>query len=405
MSKQPLRVLISGASVAGPTAAYWLCRHGFAVTVVERMPLAQVRTSGHAVDLFGPAMDVAEWTGVLPAVMDARTRTEVVSFQRRVGRGVDLEMRRLVAGASGRHVEIMRGELATILHEATQSHAQYLFEDSISTIVEEPDGIAVTFEHAPADRFDLVIGADGLHSIVRRLAFGPEEKYRRFLGGYLAGAALPNYLGLRGRMVVWNAPGRLAAIYPVHQTTTARGGFLFRRDEELLLDHRDVEGQKQLLHRIYGRDGWQVPRMLVEMDAAEDFYFDSISQIVMDSWVKGRIALVGDAGYSPGPAVGGGTSIAMVGSYLLAEELAEAGRTPQSGLRAYEDRMRGLVVKARGIGRSTMATLIPRTGIQVRLVPELLRLVTLLPPRIQQRLFQLQATPARALDSIHLTRR
>jgi 2-polyprenyl-6-methoxyphenol hydroxylase-like FAD-dependent oxidoreductase len=341
------------------------------------------------VDLFGPAMDVAEWTGVLPAVMDARTRTEIVSFQRGGGRGVDVEMRRLVAGVSGRHVEIMRGVLATILYEATRNDAQYLFEDSICTIVEEPDGIAVTFEHAPAERFDLVIGADGLHSVVRHLAFGPEEKYRRFLGGYLAGAALPNYLGLQGRMVVWNAPGRLAAIYPVHQTTTARGGFLFRSDEELVLDHRDVEGQKQLLHRIYGRDGWQVPRMLAEIDAAEDFYFDSISQIVMDSWVKGRIALVGDAGYSPGPAVGGGTSIAMVGSYVLAQELAEVGRNYQAGLHAYEDRIRELIVKARSIGRTTMATLIPRTGIQVRLVPELLRLVTRLPPRIQQRLFQL----------------
>jgi 2-polyprenyl-6-methoxyphenol hydroxylase-like FAD-dependent oxidoreductase len=404
MSRQPLRVLISGASVAGPTAAYWFCRRGFAVTVVERMPLVRVRTSGHAVDLFGPAMDVAEWTGVLPAVMDARTRTEIVSFQRQDGRGVDVEMRRLVAGISGRHVEVMRGQLAAILYEATRSDVQYLFEDSIHTIVEEPEGIAVTFEHAPADRFDLVIGADGLHSIVRRLVFGPENRFRRFLGGYLAGAALPNYLGLEGRMVVWNAPGRLAAIYPVHQTTTTRGGFLFRRSEELALGHRDVDGQKQVLHRIYGEDGWQVPRMLAEMDAADDFYFDSISQIVMDSWVKGRVTLVGDAGYSPGPAVGGGTSVAMVGAYVLAEELAETGRDYQAGLRAYQERMRELAAKARSIGPTTMSTLIPRTGVQVRLIPELLRLVTRLPPRFQQRLFQLQATPARALDSIQLTR-
>jgi 2-polyprenyl-6-methoxyphenol hydroxylase-like FAD-dependent oxidoreductase len=402
MSRQPLRVLISGASVAGPTAAYWLCRQGFAVTVVERMPLARVRTSGHAVDLFGPAMDVAEWTGVLPAVMDARTRTEIVSFQRDGGRGVDVEMRRLVAGISGRHVEIMRGELATILYEATRSDTQYLFEDSIRTIVEEAGGIAVTFEHAPADRFDLLIGADGLHSIVRRLVFGPEDRFRRFLGGYLAGAALPNHLGLEGRMVVWNAPGRLAAIYPVHRTTTARGGFMFRRSKEFALDHRDIDGQKQVLHQIYGEDGWQVPRLLAAIDAAEDFYFDSISQIVMESWTKGRVTLVGDAGYSPGPAVGGGTSIAMVGAYVLAQELAEAGQNYPTGLRAYEDRMRQLAAKARSIGPTTMSTLIPRTGIQVRLIPELLRLITRMPPRIQQRLFQLQATPARALDSIHL---
>ena len=124
----------------------------------------------------------------------------------------------------------------------------------------------------------------------------------------------------------------------------------------------------------------------------------------MDSWIKGRVTLVGDAGYSPGPAVGGGTSIAMVGAYVLAQELAHAGRNYQAGLHAYQDRMRELTVKARSIGPSTMSTLIPRTSIQVRLIPELLRLITRMPPRIQQRLFQLQATPARALDSIHLTR-
>jgi 2-polyprenyl-6-methoxyphenol hydroxylase-like FAD-dependent oxidoreductase len=210
-------------------------------------------------------------------------------------------------------------------------------------------------------------------------------------------------MGLHGRMLVWNAPGRLAAIYPVHGTSTARGGFLFRRSPELALDHRDIAGQKRVLHDIYRGDGWQVPRLLAEMDAADDFYFDSISQIVMTNWVTGRVALVGDAGYSPGPAVGGGTSLAMVGAYVLAQELARAGRDPQNGLLAYQDRMRQLVIRARRIGPSTMSTLIPRTALTVRFLPELLRLITHLPGPVQQRLFQLQATPAQALDSIHLT--
>lgn len=403
MPTQPLRVLISGASVAGPTTAYWLARQGFDVTVVERMPLDQVRTSGHAVDLFGPAMDVAEWSNILPAVMDARTRTEIVSFQRQGGRGVDIEMGRLVAGGSGRTVEIMRGELASILYDATQADTRYLFDDSIRTIDQDPDGVDVTFHHAAADRYDLVIGADGLHSIVRGLVFGPEERFSRFLGGYLAGAVLPNYLGLQGRMVVWNAPGRLAAIYPVHQDETARGGFLFRRREELPLDRGDVDGQRRVLHEIYGRDGWQVPRILAALDEADTFYFDSITQIIMDTWVNGRVTLVGDAGYSPGPAVGGGTSIAMVGGYVLAQELARAGSNYQAGLRAYEDQIRELAAKTRDVGRSSMSTVIPRTGLQVRLIPELLRLVTRMPPGIQRRLAQLQSTPAGAIESIHLT--
>lgn len=397
------RVLISGASVAGPTLAYWLARQGFEVTVVERMPLAKVRTSGQAVDLFGPAVDVAEWTGVLPAVLEARTRTDVVSFQRDGDRGVDVEMRRLVAGISGRHVEIMRGELATILYEASCDLVAYRFEDSISQIVEGSEGVDVTFERAPDERYDLVVGADGLHSTVRRLAFGPEDGFRRFLGGYLAGAALPNTFGLDGRMLVWNAPGRLAAIYPVRGTTSARGGFLFRCDRDLELDHHDVDGQKRLLHHLYGRDGWHVPELLAAIDSADDFYFDSISQIVMDGWSTGRCTLVGDAGYSPGPAVGGGTSIAMVGAYVLAHHLGRVGPDHGPALAAYEAGMRDTASRAAGISRSTMSTLIPRTALQVRLMPGLLRLVTHLPPVLQQRLFQLQATPARALGSIELS--
>lgn len=403
MPRPARRILISGASVAGPMAAYWLNQRGFDVTVVERMPLARVRTSGHAVDLFGPAIDVAAWTGALPAIDEARTRTDVVSFQRHGRREIDIPMSHLVAGISGRHVEIMRGELASILYQATRDDVDYVFEDSIRSIHDEPDGVDVTFEHGPTARFDLVIGADGLHSIVRGLVFGPEGQFRRFLGGYLAFAAIPNYLDLDGRMLVWNAPGRVAAVYPVHGTTSARGGFLFRRDAELELDHRDAEGQRRALHQIYAHDSWEVPRLLAEMDTAEDFYFDSISQIVMDTWTNGRVALVGDAGYSPGPAVGGGTSVALVGAYVLAQELAQARHHHEAGLRAYEERMRELAERSRAIGPTIMSTLIPRTRIQVRLLPELIRVVAHLPPTVQRRLFQLQATPARALSSIHLT--
>ena len=172
-------------------------------------------------------------------------------------------------------------------------------------------------------------------------------------------------------MVVWNAPGRLAAIYPVHGDDDGQGRLPVPPQRGVRRSITATStGRSRLLHHIYGADGWQVPRLLAEMDAADDFYFDSISQIVMDSWTRGRVTLVGDAGYSPGPAVGGGTSIAMVGAYVLAQELARAGRDYQAGLRAYEDRMRELAARARSIGPSTMSTLIPRTRLQVRLSPE-----------------------------------
>jgi 2-polyprenyl-6-methoxyphenol hydroxylase-like FAD-dependent oxidoreductase len=382
--------------------AYWMCRQGFAVTVVERMPLARVRTSGHAVDLFGPAMDVAEWAGVLPAVLDARTRNDALTFLPRGGRPVDVDLGRLVAGVADRHVEVMRGELARILYEATCNDVEYLFEDSIGTLEQEPDGVRVSFERGPERRFDLVVGADGLHSVVRRLAFGREETFRRFLGGYLVIFTLPNYLHLDGRMLVYNAPGRLAGIYPVRQSDTARGGFLFRREEEYAVDHRDADAQKRILRQVYGDDGWEVPRLLAEMDASEDFYFDSISRIDMDRWSAGRVALVGDAGYSPGAAVGGGTSLAVVGGYVLAQELGRANEDPQAGFGAYEGRIRELVGRSRSIGPASMKVLIPRTSMQVRLAPRLMRLATLVPARLQ-RMAPLQGTPAGALGAVQLT--
>lgn len=402
MAERPTRVLIAGAGVAGPTAAYWLARQGFAVTVVERMPLPRVRTGGHAVDLFGPAMDVVEWTGALPAVLAARTRTEVVSFRRDGGRAVDVDLRRLVAGIADRHAEVMRGELATALYAAGRDDVDYRFGDAVDTLDQEPDGVTVTFARAPAERFDLVVGADGLHSAVRRAAFGPEEEFRRFLGGYLAIFVCPDHVGLGRRMIVHNAPGRLAALYPVRQTGAARGGFLFRRAAELPLGPRDGAAQRHVLHEVYGTDGGEVPQLLAAMDASDDLYVDAISQIVLDGWSRGRVTLVGDAGYSPGPAVGGGTSLAVVGAYVLAQELGRSGGDHAAGLRAYEDRLRPLALGFRRIGPATMRTLIPRTRLQVRLLPTLLSATTRLPAPLQRRLVRLQSTPARVLDAVHL---
>jgi 2-polyprenyl-6-methoxyphenol hydroxylase-like FAD-dependent oxidoreductase len=397
-------VLISGASVAGPTLAYWLHRHGFRPTVVERQPLARMGSGGHAVDLFGPAVDVAEWMGILPAVRAARTRTDLISFQRPGKRSIEVDLRRLVAGISDRHVEVMRGELAAVLHRACDDDVEYIFGDSISAIDEDDDGVDVSFDHGAARRFDLVVGADGLHSNVRRLAFGDESRFRRYVGGYLGIFTLPNYLGLDGRVLTYNAPGRVAAIYPIRQTGTARAGFLVRRDAQFAYDHRDVDEQKRVLREAFADDGWELPRLLAELDDAEDFYFDSISQIVMDTWSRGRVTLAGDAGYSPGPAVGGGTSVAVVGAYILAGELADAGGEHTTAWRNYENKMREFVGRCRTIGPTTMKSLIPRTPLQVWLTPHLMRLVPRLPARVQQRLSSLQGGPARALEAITLKR-
>ena len=397
-------VLIVGASVAGPTLAYWLRRYGFSPTVVERTPSLRLGLGGHAVDLFGPAVDVAEMMGILPQVMEARTKTEVLSFLRPGKPAVNVKMGQLTSGVSDRHVEVMRGELASILHESTRDDVEYVFGDTITALAERPDAVEVGFERSAPRRFGFVVGADGLHSIVRRLVFGDEGQFLNYIGGYFGVFTAPNYLNLDGRMAIYNTPGKVAAVYPVRQTGEARVGFLFRREQRFGYDHRDKERQKMLLHEVYAGEGWEVPRLLAELDKAEDLYFDSISQVIMSTWSRGRVSLVGDAGYSPGPAVGGGTTIAMVGAYVLAGELSRAGADPAAALREYETKMNDLIRRSRKLGTTTMRTLIPATAGQLRLMVQMMRVVPRLPAVVQRRLWALQSTAAGALDSITLER-
>ncbi|SRR6266571_7719822 len=395
-------VLISGASVAGPTLAYWLCRSGFTPTVVEQTPALRAGLGGHAVDLLGRSVDVAEWMGILPKVLAARTQTELISLERPGKSSVEVDVSRLVAGISQRHVEIMRGELTSILHEATRDDVEYRFGDSIRTLQQDGDGVEITFQHGPRRRFGLVVGADGLHSGVRRLTFGEEARFRHWLGGYLGVFTVPNYLGLEGRMVAYPAPGRTAAIYPVRQTGEARAVFLFRATEELHYDHQDLEQQRRLLREAFAERAWELPRLLAELEHASDFYFDSISQIRMPSWSSGRVTLVGDAGYCPGPAVGGGTALAVIGAYVLAGELRAAGGDPATAFPSYERELGELVRRSRTIGPTVMKTLIPRTPLQVWLTTQVLRLVPRLPATLQRRLSSFQGRPARALEAVAL---
>jgi 2-polyprenyl-6-methoxyphenol hydroxylase-like FAD-dependent oxidoreductase len=393
-------VLISGASVAGPTLAYWLHRAGFRVTVVERSSSVRRGWGGQAVDIFGPAVDIVERMGLLPRVTAARTRTELITFVRPGRRSVDIDLARLVGGVSDRHVEIMRGELAAILHEATRDDVEYLFGDHIRTLDQTEGGVEVSFHGTAARRFDVVVGADGLHSAVRRGTFGDESQFLRYLGGYLAVYSVPDHLELHGRMLTYLTPGKLAATYPVPQTGQARAAFLFRRREEFVYDHRDLDRQRQLLRDTYSTDGWEVPRLLDDLADADDFYFDSISQIVMNSWSDGRVTLVGDAGYSPGPAVGGGTSVAVIGARLLAAALDRADGDHRRAFDHYQQAMGELVTRTRAAALTTMKTLIPVTSRQVWVTIQAMRLMSRVPATLQRRLFAFQAGPAAALHAV-----
>ncbi|WP_427895451.1 FAD-dependent monooxygenase [Kribbella sp. GL6] len=374
-----MKILISGASVAGPVLAYWLRRYGFEPTVVERTPAARHGLGGHAVDLYSAAAEVARRMGCWDTIVAARTQLDSMTVERFGRRPVEVDLSRMYAGISRQHVEILRGELTRILYDATRDSAEYVFGDSIADLHDDGEGVDVRFDSGLRRRFDLVIGADGLHSNVRRLAFGPEEGLQRQLGGYLAVFSMPDVFGVGNHTLAHFSVGKLVGVYGVRQTGQVRAGFLFRG--ELTYDHRDKDQQKAVLVKEFGDYGWKVPQLLEYLPQAEDFYFDSIAQITLDSWVAGRVALVGDAGYSPGPAVGGGTSLAVVAAYVLAGELAAAG---PAGLRNYEEVIRPLVDNSRRLSPKIMGTVIPSNALAVRLMPGAAATLAKLPTSLQR---------------------
>jgi len=271
-----------------------------------------------------------------------------------------------------------------------------MFDDSITSISEDGE---VSFEHGAPRRFDLVIGADGLHSNVRRVAFGAETGFSTFIGAYLAVLSVPNYLHLDGDMIVCSDPGRMAGIYSARHMTDARAVFLFR-GPQLNYSHKDIPRQKELLRQAFTGMGWQVPHLMTQLECTPAFYFDSISQIHMTTWSRGRVSLVGDAGYCPGPAVG--TSLAVVGAFVLAGELAAAGGDHVRGFRAYEHEIGDYVRRSRAFAVGVAKRLIPDSRTELWLMANVVRLVAHIPPGITRALAKLDRKGIRLHDIMTL---
>ncbi|MFI5715893.1 FAD-dependent monooxygenase [Nocardia sp. NPDC051750] len=326
-------VLISGASIAGPALAYWLDRSGFDVTVVERAP--SLRPGGQAVDFKGDVhRTVLERMGIFDEIQRRRTGATDMVFVAADGR----EQARISGDFTGGDVEILRGDLAEILYRPTAQRCTYVFGDSISALRETGGGVEVEFEHGPDRRFDLVFGADGIRSRVRRLVFGPDEKFVRHRGYYYAIAGEP-LAGERGdgprRRVAraYSAPGLLA----VHGGPKAQQMYMFASAELGFTD--EAAKRRAVIERFAGLGG-QVPAMLAELPECDEFYLDALAQVRMDTYVSGRVALVGDSGY--GNALGGfGTGFAVIGAYVLAGELASAGGDHTVAFARYDRIMRG----------------------------------------------------------------
>lgn len=326
------KVLISGASVAGAATAFWLGRHGFSVTVVERH--RGPRPGGQAIDVRGPALTVLERMGLLGAAQKRRTQIQGSSVVDRDGNELsrDTESTPTAGPIDSPNIELLRDDLVELLYGASQWTAEYLFDDTITAMQDDGAAVHVTFERAAPRSFDLVIGADGLHSNVRRLVFGPEEDFIERLGTHAAIFTVPNFLDLDYWQTWHYGDASMAGIYSARNNAEARAmvGFM---DADLRIDYRDTEAQLAELERRMAGDGWVRPQLLRYMRTAPDFYFDEMSQIKMDRWSRGRVALVGDAGYCCSPLSGQGTSVALLGAYILAGELKAAS---QEGAVDYE---------------------------------------------------------------------
>lgn len=393
-----MKVLISGASIAGPVLAYWLSRHGFDVTVVERSPALR-KTGGHAVDLFRPAMEISERMGVLPDIEAHATGTTRM-FIHRPGssRPARLDYVKLIGAMSDRHVEIMRDDLSEIYYRAGRDDVEYLFGDTITSISADGD---VTFEHSPPRRFDVVVGADGLHSGVRRLTFG-DNVAESFLGGYLSVVSVPKDLARDGEMTGYLKPGHMAGIYTADHLDDARAVFIFRPTQPLDYDYRDVDRQKTQLHAAFEHTSPEVDRWLEEIPRTPTFYFDAITQLQMRTWSRGRVTLVGDAGYCPGPAVGGSTSLAVYGAYVLAAEMVRAGDDHAAAFAAYERTLLARVEGSRKLAAVNAKTVVPMSDWGIRALVGAGQLISLLPLSVTQALARLNTKGVRLYDTMPL---
>jgi len=356
------KVLISGAGIAGPTLAFWLKAGGFEPTLIERAPA--LRTSGYVIDFWGLGYDIAERMGLIGEINRVGCHVQEMRIvddggQRLAGFGT----RVFSELTGGRYVTLQRSDLSRLLFQTLKGHTEILFDDEIVAIEEQSNDVRVELKHAGLRRFDYVVGADGLHSAVRKLAFGPQSQFETDLGYRVAAFEAPGYRPRDDDVyLIYGQPGRMVGRFTLRDDRTLFLLVFLATNTDLPTTQAE---QKTMLRDVYHNGGWECSDMLAELARTDELYFDRVSQIRLPEWSRGRIALVGDAAFCVSLLAGQGSALAMISAYVLAGELAVARGQYSQAFGRYEALLRSYIAtKQRGAVRFAGA-FAPKTQIGV----------------------------------------
>jgi 2-polyprenyl-6-methoxyphenol hydroxylase-like FAD-dependent oxidoreductase len=353
-------ILISGAGIAGVSLAFWLKKFGFHPTIIEISP--QLRTGGYAIDFMGAGYDVAEKMGILPALeqVDLDISKLVFVDEHNEEKG-SMNYQKIKKLMHNRALTLLRSDLARVIYNSLDPDIEMIFGDTIENMEQDEEQVIVTARSGLKRSFDLVIGADGLHSPVRKLIFGNETQFEKYYGYYTSSFTIANFSYTDLAFSMYNVPHKQVAVYSYADDKTA-AFFVFTSAEKLSYEHHDIEKQKQILKAEFINSGWKCPELLSKMEDTSDFYFDSISQIKMENWSKDRIALVGDACYCPSLLSGKGSTLAMVGAYILAGELKQAEGHYKTAFECYQNIFKPFIVKKQKAAQIFAKSFVPKTN-------------------------------------------
>ena len=353
-------ILISGAGIAGPTLGFWLNKAGFSTTIVETAP--QLRTGGYVVDFWGLGYDIAERMGLVSDINRVGYHMRELKMVDDAGhRAAGFGTRVLHELAGGRFITIGRSDLSSLIFDKVKDTSELLFGNEIVGLEEQENCVNVEFKKGHPRQFDLVIGADGLHSGVRELVFGPQDQFEKPLGYSVAVFEAPNYRPRDEKVyVAYGLPGRQLARFAMHDDRTL---FLFviSNDYGVPGHGADLSEQKAFLRTAFEDGEWECPNVLNELDRTDDLYFDRVSQIRMESWSRGRVALVGDAAFCVSLLAGQGTALAMTAAYVLAGELARSNGRHVEAFEAYENLLRPYLANKQNAAVGFARSFAPKT--------------------------------------------